>query len=342
MNIVICIDGIQEGGKSATNVFKLYNMLEDRTSNQIAFYDRGITKNTPLRTITDPGRGIAAKIRRSYEFIFERFEQGDKIFLFGSGRGAAIVSILAEMIHYFGVLPAGHEELIEKAYSLFNLEKPEERKHKAYDFIAHHHTMWCKISFMGLWDRTLSSARIIDDMGFFQLKYRFHNLLLPETIMNCCHALAIDEERSVVNPAIFEVQTRNYQSLKQVWFPGAHGDVCGGYNESELSDITLQWMVYNAITQGLRINKRHRVHIEPNPDGFIHDPRLGWPGALFRKRPRSWRTDVYGKPVVHESVLIRKLSRQNSISNSYTPWISKLNYEVEPWPDRIRDGSINS
>jgi len=43
-NIVVFSDGTgQEGGKgNNTNVNKLFNMLEDRTENQITFYDRGL------------------------------------------------------------------------------------------------------------------------------------------------------------------------------------------------------------------------------------------------------------------------------------------------------------
>jgi len=51
-NIVIFSDGTgQEGGKGYnTNVYKLFNMLEDRTENQITFYDRGL--GTGFRKIT--------------------------------------------------------------------------------------------------------------------------------------------------------------------------------------------------------------------------------------------------------------------------------------------------
>ena len=42
-NIVVFSDGTgQEGGKgNNTNVYKLFNMVEDRIENQITFYDRG-------------------------------------------------------------------------------------------------------------------------------------------------------------------------------------------------------------------------------------------------------------------------------------------------------------
>ena len=43
-NIVIFSDGTgQEGGKGVnTNVYKIFNMIESRSKNQISFYDRGL------------------------------------------------------------------------------------------------------------------------------------------------------------------------------------------------------------------------------------------------------------------------------------------------------------
>jgi hypothetical protein len=45
------------------------------------------------------------------------------------------------------------------------------------------------------------------------------------------------------------------RDLKQVWFPGVHCDVGGGYPEPEsgLSKIALRWMLKEAITAGLLV-----------------------------------------------------------------------------------------
>ena len=63
-NIVVLSDGTgQEGGLgNNTNVYKLFNMLEDRTADQITFYDRGL--GTGFRKITGniSGMGIFIKI----------------------------------------------------------------------------------------------------------------------------------------------------------------------------------------------------------------------------------------------------------------------------------------
>ena len=52
-------------------------------------------------------------------------------------------------------------------------------------------------------------------------------------------------------------------------------DVGGGYPESQLLDVALQWMVCEAVCldEGLRIRPRHGVMLAPDARGPLHDPR---------------------------------------------------------------------
>jgi uncharacterized protein (DUF2235 family) len=163
-NIVIFSDGTgQEGGKgNNTNVYKLFNMVEDRTSRQIAFYDRGLGTGWRKITGNGAGMGISKNIKECYEFIFANYEAGDQIYLFGFSRGAATVRSLSGFIDMFGILPKSRPELIKKAWKIYKIkagkkekkkEKQEWRRNvKAKQFVEKHHTMWCKIKFVGVWD----------------------------------------------------------------------------------------------------------------------------------------------------------------------------------------------
>ena len=83
-NIVIFSDGTgQKGGiGSNTNVYKLFNMIEDRTGKQIAYYDPGIGTDWEKITSLIAGRGFSRNIIDCYRFIFENFEADDHIYLF--------------------------------------------------------------------------------------------------------------------------------------------------------------------------------------------------------------------------------------------------------------------
>ncbi len=296
-NIVICMDGTGQGfggGKFPTNVFKLYNMLDDRGPKQIAFYDNGVgARRLDLRGKV-MGTGISKKLCRAYEFIFERFVNGDHIFLFGFSRGAATVALLAEFLHLFGVLPAGHKELIPKAYSIFDIKHPGKRRGQARFFHSMHRTMWCRVPFMGVWDTVLARGlpiQYVDQLprlfGLFGSGYKFYRPNLPACVSSCYHALAIDDERKIFHPRIWSPKILPNQSMKQVWFCGMHTDVGGGYPESALSDITLKWMIKNAVRHGLRIDRGHGIRLTPESNGWMEDSRAGV-SRLYARKPRSW------------------------------------------------------
>ena len=74
-NIVVFSDGTgQEGGEGHnSNVYKLFNMVLDRSREQIAFYDRGLGTDWRKLTGRIGGRGISKNILECYEFIFNNF-----------------------------------------------------------------------------------------------------------------------------------------------------------------------------------------------------------------------------------------------------------------------------
>ncbi|MDX8347319.1 DUF2235 domain-containing protein [Cognatiyoonia sp. IB215446] len=51
--------------------------------------------------------------------------------------------------------------------------------------------------------------------------------------------------------------------MKQVWFPGVHGDVGGSYAETGLGDTTLDWMVDAAVRCKLDFQERFRDQLKP-------------------------------------------------------------------------------
>jgi hypothetical protein len=106
-----------------------------------------------------------------------------------------------------------------------------------------------------------------------------------------------------------------------------------------LSDIPLIWMIEEAKKAGLKIYPKHKVKVQPNADGFMHDSRKGFPNSLYVKKVREWNLKTHGKPVVHESVLLRKLNKQNTDSPLYKTWILNVEYEVESWPESQRKES---
>src|SRR5262249_57040523 len=100
--------------------------------------------------------------------------------------------------------------------------------------------------FVGVWDTILS-------VGWSE------NVLLPYTANNPTirigrHAVSIDERRGFYRSNLWRpTATGGPKDLKQVWFPGVHCDVGGGYPEMEsgLSKGPLEWMLREAASAGL-------------------------------------------------------------------------------------------
>lgn len=95
-------------------------------------------------------------------------------------------------------------------------------------------------------------------MHFTELYQKFYDYTLNSNIAYAKHAISMDENRKDFrrvgwDPGDTDRPTRDERGnifFEQVWFPGNHADVGGGYeeNESRLSDATLHWMLIAATT----------------------------------------------------------------------------------------------
>jgi len=79
----------------------------------------------------------------------------------------------------------------------------------------------------------------------FLSEYKFFDTSLDNHIKFAFHALALDEQRSPFGPTVWERKVGCNTVLKQTWFPGVHSNVGGSYDDTELADITLAWMMDN-------------------------------------------------------------------------------------------------
>ncbi len=337
-NIIIFSDGTgQEGGKKYnTNVYKIFNMIRDRSTEQIAYYDQGLGTGWNKISGNLIGSGITQNIMQSYHFIFDTYQVGDELFLFGFSRGAATVRSLAGFIHLFGILPKSRPELIKQALTIYKMKDIAKRQKKALELLSKNKNIWCKIKFIGVWDTVAALGlpikfldNILTMLPF--LKHQFHDFTLSESICHAYQALSIDDKRKIFHPILWKKNPSSEQTLKQVWFCGSHTDVGGGYKSSGLSDIPLVWMLDQAMSHGLKLFGNYNVKIDQQVNAAMHDETSEFPSNLFRRQERIWDGAVSNNPTVHASVLARTLNIKNQITPKYAPWILQNKYEIEPW-----------
>jgi T6SS, Phospholipase effector Tle1-like, catalytic domain len=153
-----------------------------------------------------------------------------------------------------------------------------------------------------------------------ELYQKFYDYTLNPNVPYAKHAISIDENRKDFQPVPWyrgettldvRDQTGNI-FFEQVWFPGNHADIGGGYeeNESRLSDGTLLWMLKAATVIPHPIKYDENLLLtHASPEGRRHDEvKSGW-GPLTRFTGRTW-TEQYRKlpsndATMHKSVYER-------------------------------------
>jgi hypothetical protein len=155
----------------------------------------------------------------------------------------------------------------------------------------------------GFWKR-------LKTVHFAELKHRFYDTTLNVNVDYAKHAISIDENRKDFArvpwaPTAAKLNKRDEAGnlyFEQVWFPGVHADVGGGYeeNESRLSDASLGWMLAAAsiIPRGLKHDEAV-LRLHPDPAGPQHnEQKYSWLAFGLRELPSA-------TAVMHKSVYRR-------------------------------------
>ena len=288
-----------DGNRPApTNVVKLHNAIAGKDEAgivQLKYYHPGVG--------TDPGWwsklaggglgiGIDRNIMSAYRFLADKFEPGDAVYLFGFSRGAYTVRSLAGMIARCGILDTSgltEKETWSRIESIYRKGYRRGTPHRRAGWGFRSEPQKTEIRFLGVWD-TVGALGIPDDMALLNLldrfkDYTFHDTELSAMVLAARHAMAIDERRASFQPTLW-TKIEVDRDVKQLWFPGVHSDVGGGYAECGLSDGALEWMVGEARGTGLRFNDGLLAQLAPSHHGVLHDS-LRDVFAFLPTQPRS-------------------------------------------------------
>jgi uncharacterized protein (DUF2235 family) len=319
-NIVIFSDGTgQAGGIPGlvpSNVYKLYRACPVTPGVQETFYDPGLgsppdgARWRRWRQIYNlvsqaTGLGISWNIVDCYDALIRMYEPGDRIYLFGFSRGAYTVRSLGGMLALCGIPTRsgrGHDPRVDRrarrrlawralrwVYQTYGSsdEKRRKRAERAVQYRARYASHVATPYFIGVWD-TVRALGLPGISRFIPWRHAFHDATLHPDVQHARHALALDENRSTFLPELWEEleADRAADRIKQVWFPGVHSDVGGGYPENELSDLTLAWMIAEAtkIPNPVIVDAT-RLSLSPSHRGMQHDGRIGL-GVLWVKGTR--------------------------------------------------------
>lgn len=342
-NLVICCDGTaNEFAADRTNVLKLAFAARKDQEGQLVYYHPGVGTMAPTGFITSVGQffaqlagkafgyGLRSDVRDIYAFIMNHYRPGDRLYIFGFSRGAYTARTVAAVLHGYGLLGPGNDALVPYAIRLLwrsNKARTDDQKMAYFKLASDFRTSLsiadCHPHFLGVWDTVSSVGWIANPLS---LPYT-HTLPGVDIVR---HAVSTDERRAFFRTNLIALDPT--RDMQEVWFPGVHCDVGGGYLEEDsgLSKISLQWMLQEAASAGmdfdsgrvdLVLGRSGQGYAPPDPDAKLHNSET-WPWWIAEFIPKKhwnqdkqryeWRPNLFRRrkfslaPVVDDSAWRRK------------------------------------
>lgn len=262
-NIALCFDHVCDdtGSSVGTNSSTLAALLQSDDQQVVwSRCDSQVCGRHHFAARLRQSRGLAlarASMTEAYQVLVDRWEPGDRLYLFGAGRGGHCARALARLLGTVGVLrgpdvagwtAAEFREYVLSTYALpGTLRSPSDwqRVGQLAAQLCGRSDIAVDVDFLGLWDSVPVPGLPRPDM--------------PDPLPNVIaarHAVAIDGGHGLSG---VQSLLPAADGVEEVWFRGAHRDVTGGQHaHTPLSDIALDWVLDGAVTAGavLRISDR--------------------------------------------------------------------------------------
>lgn len=274
---------------SASNVFKLHLYFggdlnnKPTSSEQHSFYYPGVgTYGTWLRqkinaALAPEKMDIRCILNGAGADLQKHYQAGDKIYIFGFSRGAALARRFASLVRKY-VPQIGANEPVVRFVGVF-------------DTVA-------SIGVPNLEDDQKPRTRVV-----------FENMTVSPHVQEALHLLSIDENRIAFQPVLMNKQDK----VTEVWFPGAHSDIGGGFARRGLSDITLRFIIDQMrqrnigldllepeevdlskiiVAKGKYAYIADDISIQPDCLDKLHVKQRFWPISILTLDDRSVRVNV--------------------------------------------------
>lgn len=229
------------------------------------------------------GEGLIFNIREAYAFICSNYHDGDEIILIGFSRGAFTARSISSLIKQVGLLTTkGLSYLVEIVddweYQLDTTrvspypDQPWQPRPNFQQQIYHDELQKLKltrqnipIKCVAVWDTVgslgvpttalqhtvsnfvnkLASKSILKTFKSAPKEFAFVDTSVLDNIEYAFHSLGLDERRASFTPTLWYKKEGQAwpKVLRQTWFPGVHSDVGGSYDNNDLANLTLSWMV---------------------------------------------------------------------------------------------------
>src|SRR5215204_911911 len=289
--LVLCLDGTWNTPEAdeITNIVRIRDLIDPKFKSakgeiitQRVYYESGVgTGGTKLKRLVEgaTGAGLEDNVRGAYRFLSGIYHDALEIYIFGFSRGAFTARSLAGYVGASGLLRPEHctHDNEHRAWAYYRTPPkyrvPSDRR--ALDQISFPHV---RVKVLGVFDTV--GSRGIPVSGLFnwynEKYYGFHDVTLGTNVDYAFYALAIDEHRLPFPASLWQYPNHKENvSVEQVWFAGNHANIGGGYSDTSLSAIALQWMLsrIESLGIGLQFVPEWQERLAPDPIGPVYDER---------------------------------------------------------------------
>jgi hypothetical protein len=287
--LVLCLDGTwnADDSEQITNIVRIRDLINPKLETergieyQRVYYHNGVgtglsTRDKIIGGAT--GAGLGHNVRSAYRFLSQQYQEGIEIYVFGFSRGAFTARSIAGYIGASGLLEPEHcsAENEMRAWNFYRTP-PDDRQPQDHEALAKLSYPDVKIRLLGVFDTVGALGVPLELFGNWnRRRFQFHDVALGTNVEYALHALAIDEKRGPFQASLWQYPNhKNFEDVEQVWFPGVHSNIGGGYENTGLSDVALHWMLSRIETKkiGLQMVANWKNTTAGNPSGTLHESR---------------------------------------------------------------------
>jgi uncharacterized protein (DUF2235 family) len=252
-----------------SNVYAINQLIADRKevdgdiTTQITFYLPGVGTKFTVRKSGIPFLGPAKKIRpvlfgdgieqmilRAYVNLSANYHADDEIVLIGFSRGAVAARVFSRLISDFGILSSEmllHLDKLWNEFVVISREKNDAEYFRKIERLRRdlatstnrpvfHRPAVQPIKLLGVFDTV---AGPLDNRIMKNIELR--DLYPASGVQHVVHLLSMHEIRQEFSLKRFE-RREGRSTIREMWLPGVHSDVGGGYVDNLISNISLLTM----------------------------------------------------------------------------------------------------
>jgi hypothetical protein len=369
--LILCLDGTWNtaDAENITNVVRIRDLIDPKpkidgggTEDQRVYYHDGVGTGLSLRDKAIGGMGgygLDHNVRAAYRFLSGHYKPELEIYILGFSRGAFTARSLIGYLSAPGLLRAEHcsPENEERAWRYYRTP-PDHRYPQEAGALAELSYPNVRVRCVGVFDTVGALGVPVHAFRTWNRKrFQFHDVTLGSNVDFAFHALAIDEKRGPFQASLWQYPNHKYfTDVEQVWFPGVHANIGGGYRDRGLSDRTLHWMIsrIQAKQLGLKFLSGWDNTLSPELMGTLYESRKAayfWSRlrpmvrVINQQRPaRGWRMRLSSLSpnaiLLGEAVHVDALARWKITEDAAEPY-RPPNLEValastfttkNPWP----------